>query len=57
VQFRAKFLFPENVPHEENEPTLTRIHEVYIGPDGRVEGQDNDLTNALLRRDEVTGKA
>jgi hypothetical protein len=30
-----------------SEPTLTKIHDVYMTPDGRVEGEDQAMTKAL----------
>ena len=33
--------------------TLNKIHDVYIKPDGRVEGEGGDVGEALDRADEV----
>jgi hypothetical protein len=43
MRFRSKLL----QPREASEPTLTKIHDVYMTPDGRVEGEDQATTNAL----------
>ena len=43
MRFRSKLLQPRETP----EPTLTKIHDVYMTPEGRVEGEDQDMTNAL----------
>jgi len=43
-----------------SEPMLTKIHDVYMTPDGRVEGEDQAMTNGLegarsiLRQSEKT---
>ena len=36
-----------------SEPTLTKIHDVYMTPDGRVEGKEDDLVETLERDAEV----
>jgi hypothetical protein len=43
MRFRSKLLQPRRA----SEPTLTKIHDVYMTPDGRVEGEDQATTNAL----------
>ena len=56
MRFRSKLLQPRSA----SEPTLTKIHDVYMTPDGRVEGEDQDMTTALegaksiLRQSEKT---
>jgi hypothetical protein len=56
MRFRSKLLQPRSA----SEPTLTKIHDVYMTPDGRVEGEDQATTNALegaksiLRQPEMT---
>ena len=56
MRFRSKLL----QPREASEPTLTKIQDVYMTPDGRVEGEDQAMTNALegaksiLRQSEKT---
>ena len=49
MRFRSKLLQPRTA----SEPTLTKIHDVDMTPDGRVEGEDQATTNALEGR-EVT---
>lgn len=65
MKFTAKFLQPKtsaNLIHRETEsstgdsPFLQRIYDVYRRPDGRIEGEDEDITKALERRDAVTGR-
>ena len=41
MRFRSKLL------RKASEPTLREIHDVYMTPDGRVEGEDQAITNAL----------
>ena len=43
MRFRSKLLQPRSA----SEPTLTKIHDVYMTPDGRVEGEDQATTNTL----------
>jgi hypothetical protein len=43
MRFRSKLLQPRTA----SEPTLTKIHDVYMTPDGRVEGEDQAMTNTL----------
>jgi hypothetical protein len=56
MRFRSKLLQPRIA----SGPTLTKIHDVYMTPDGRVEGEDQAMTNALectksiLRQSEKT---
>jgi hypothetical protein len=57
MRFHSKLLQTRSA----SEPTLTKIHDVYMTPDGRVEGEDQAVTNALegarsiLRQPEKTG--
>jgi hypothetical protein len=56
MRFRSKLLQSRSA----SEPTLTRIFDVQMTPDGRVEGEDRAMTNALegarsiLRQSEQT---
>ena len=55
MRFRSKLLQPRSA----SEPTLTKIHDVYMTPDGRVEGEDQDMTalegaKSILRQSEKT---
>jgi hypothetical protein len=56
MKFRSKLLQPRRA----SEPTLTKIYDVHMTPDGRVEGEDQAMTNALegarsiLRQSEKT---
>ena len=43
MRFRSKLLQPRTA----SEPTLTKIYDVRMTPDGRVEGEDRAMTNAL----------
>jgi hypothetical protein len=43
MRFRSKLLQRRTA----SEPTLMKIHDVYITPEGRVEGEDEAMTNAL----------
>jgi len=43
MRFRSKLLQPRRA----SEPTLMKIRDVYMTPDGRVEGEDQATTNAL----------
>jgi hypothetical protein len=43
MRFRSKLLQPRSA----SEPTLMKIRDVYMTPDGRVEGEDQAMTNAL----------
>jgi hypothetical protein len=43
MRFRSKLLQPRSA----SAPTLTKINDVYMTPDGRVEGEDQAMTNAL----------
>lgn len=52
MRFRAKFL---NTAPQQG-AILTKIHDVFRTPDGRIEGQDDDLGTALEHRDAVTGR-
>jgi hypothetical protein len=49
MRFRSKLLQPRSA----SEPTLTKIHDVYMTPDGRVEGKEDDLVETLERDAEV----
>ena len=44
MQFRSKLLQRRAAA---GEPTLTKIHDVYMTPDGRVEGEQDDLAESL----------
>ncbi len=56
MRFRSKLLQPRTA----SEPTLTKIHDVYMTPEGRVEGKDERVSTALesarsiLRQSEQT---
>jgi len=52
MRFRSKLLQPPSAP----EPTLTKIHDVYMTPDGRVESKEDDLVETLVRDAEVLQK-
>jgi hypothetical protein len=43
VRFRSKLLQPRTA----SKPTLTKIYDVQTTPNGRVEGEDQAMTNAL----------
>jgi len=43
MRFRSKLLQLKDA----SEPTLLKIRDVYMTPDGRVEGEDQATTNAL----------
>ena len=49
MRFRSKLLQPPSAA----EPTLTKIHPVYMTPDGRVESKEDDLVETLERDAEV----
>ena len=49
MRFRSKLLHPPSAP----EPTLTKIRDVYMIPDGRIEGKEDDLVETLERDAEV----
>jgi hypothetical protein len=49
MRFRSKLLQPRNA----SEPTLMKIHPVYMTPDGRVESKEDDLVETLERDAEV----
>jgi hypothetical protein len=49
MRFRSKLLQPRSA----SEPTQTKIHDVYMTPDGRVEGKEDDLVETLERDAEV----
>ncbi len=57
MRFRSKLLQPRVVA---SEPLLPEIYDVYMTPEGRVEGEDQQMTNALegarsiLRQSEKT---
>lgn len=44
MRFRSELLQP---PKSESEATLTRIYDVYMTPDGRVEGEGDELGDIL----------
>jgi len=48
MRFRSKLLQLRSA----SEPTLMKIHAVYMTPDGRVEGETDDLVETLERDDE-----
>jgi len=56
MRFRSKLLQPRTA----SEPTLTKIHDVYMTPEGRVEAEDERVSTALesarsiLRQSEQT---
>ncbi|HLW80712.1 MAG TPA: hypothetical protein VKS20_01595 [Candidatus Acidoferrales bacterium] len=56
MRFRSKL----RQPREASEPTVTKVHDVYMTPEGRVEGEDQTTKNALegaksiLRQSEKT---
>jgi len=45
MRFRSELLNPP--PMNNSEPTLTRIYDVYMTPDGRLEGEGKDLGDIL----------
>lgn len=49
MRFRSKLLQPRSA----SEPTLTKIYDVYMTPDGRVEGEEEDIVESLQRDAEV----
>jgi len=49
MRFRSKLLQPRKA----SEPTLMKIHDVYMTPDGRVESEEDDLIETLQRDAEV----
>jgi hypothetical protein len=49
MRFRSKLLQPRTA----SEPTLMKIYDVYMTPDGRVEGEEDDLLETLERDAEV----
>jgi|GEM_PF-2788504 len=60
MRFRSKLLQRRTASEPASEPTLTKIYDVQMTPDGRVEGEDQAMTNALegaksiLRQPEMT---
>ena len=50
MEFRSKLL---QRPIRRSGATLDRIYKVYRSPDGHIEGEDQDLTNALQHRDAI----
>lgn len=44
MRFRSELLQP---PKDDSEATITRIYDVFMTPDGRVEGEGDDLGNIL----------
>jgi hypothetical protein len=56
MKFRSKSLQRRTA----SEPTLTKIHDVYMTPEGRVEGEDGRVSTAfegsrsILRQSEQT---
>ena len=49
MQFRSKLLQPRRAA----EPTLKKIYDVYMTPDGRVENKEDDLVETLVHDAEV----
>ncbi len=49
MRFRSKLLQPRSA----SEPTLKKIYDVYMTPDGRVESQEENLVESLERDAEV----
>jgi hypothetical protein len=49
MRFRSKLLQPKDA----SEPTLMKIRDVYMTPDGRVESKEDDLVETLERDAEV----
>lgn len=49
MRFRSKLL----QPCKASEPTLTKIRDVYMTPDGRVESKEDDLVETFERDAEV----
>jgi hypothetical protein len=45
MRFRSRLL----QPREASEATLMKIRDVYMTPDGRVEGKEDDLVQTLER--------
>jgi len=52
MRFRSKLLQPRSA----SEPTLMKIRDVYMTPDGRVESEEDDLVETLERDAEVLQK-
>jgi len=44
MRFRSELLQP---PKDDSQATLTRIYDVYMTPDGRVESEGDDLGDIL----------
>lgn len=58
MRFQAKFLQPINSSSKiQIRGSLQRIYDVMRTPDGRLEGEDDDLAKALNHRDALTGRA
>jgi hypothetical protein len=53
MRFRSKLLQPRSASEPASEPTLMKIYDVYMTPDGRVEGKKDDLVETLERDAEV----
>ncbi len=49
MRFRSKLLQPRSA----SEPTLMKIRDVYMTPDGRVESKEDDLVETLQQDAEV----
>jgi hypothetical protein len=47
MRFRSKLLQCRSALESASEPTLSEIYDVYMTPEGRVEGEDQAMTNAL----------
>lgn len=57
MRFKSKFLQPKTITPLKTGAILREIFNVFRTPDGRIEGEDADLTVALKHKDAVTGRA
>jgi len=57
LRFSAKFLQPQTLGIVERgtQPLVKEIHPGFIGPDGRLEGEDEELAKAVEHADALTG--
>lgn len=53
MRFRSNFL--QRSSHKDAAATLKTIYDTYLTPDGRVEGEDEDVAKAVERAKAVTG--
>jgi len=53
MRFRSELLQP---PREPSEATLTRIYDVYMTPDGIIEGEQQSIPEVLERGDATLRK-